>query len=228
MTKPETITIDAPVETISPISDPNYIHQPKKRGVRKGTVNRTWNGTYQKILLNTLKGYDQPTIARRVGVTLRTVSIVQGKELFKIKLTDFQQRLNEKIADKIANSVVADQVRSLFAKNALPAARRIVRMTKRGLNGQRLQLDACREVLYQIGIKPIDVIEQVKREYTPAEVQSALVTLQEIESMTKRLGLKPSQFLITGNGDDIPESPQTISQPTQETSGLTAEQTSTT
>lgn len=223
MTKPEVAVLETPVEEINPITAAVYTHSKRKPGRRKGTLHPFWNSRQQQVLLLTIKGYDNQTIAKKVGLSLPAVSNIKKADIFTTKINAFQARLNEKIIEKISTSIVAEQVRNLFAKNALPSARRIVRMTKKGENAQKLQLDACREVLYQIGIKPIDVVEQVKREYTPQEIQSALVTLQEIELMTKRLELKPSQFLITEGGLT-----PAVSQPTQETSGITTEQTSTT
>lgn len=142
-----------------------------------------WSGTKQQILLLHMKGMDGREIAKKMGVHEVTVSR-------NIKKEEFQRR-KEKIEGEIQ-----EQVRKRFADKALWAVDRISYMAKYGKPDDRIRFDACKEILYQVGCKPVDVVESRTRDYTPEEVQSAMLVMKEVETITNRLSTKKSPFVL--------------------------------
>jgi len=130
-----------------------------------------------------LKGLSQTEIARQIGVHDNTVyNIVHDPEFIKRRV-EFEEK-------------VTDKARKLFEENAIHAAEQIIRISKKGKPDERIQLDASKEILYQVGLKPVEVIETRKRDYTPEEVQQALQTAMEVETIAKRLGINNSRFIV--------------------------------
>jgi hypothetical protein len=97
-----------------------------------------------------------------------------------------------------------EKARKLFEDKAVEAAQKIISISQQGKPEERLQFDASKEILYQVGVKPIEVIETRKREYTPEEIESALEVTREIEAIADRLGKSKSQFLLEETTASLP------------------------
>jgi len=94
------------------------------------------------------------------------------------------------------HKTATDAARAIFEKNAVDAATKIVRISRTGKADARVQLDAAKEILYQIGLKPIEVIETRGREYTPEEIQSSLGVIKEVQAIEEKLSTQGSVFLV--------------------------------
>lgn len=149
-----------------------------------------WSGTKQQILLLHMKGMEGREIAKKIGVHEVTVSRNIAKDEF--------QRRKEKIEGEIQ-----DQVRKKFADKALWAVDRIAYMAKYGKPDDRIRFDACKEILYQVGCKPVEIVETRTRDYTPEEVQSAMLVMKEVETITNRLSTKKSPFVLEKKVEEI-------------------------
>jgi hypothetical protein len=144
---------------------------------------KKWNGVYRKIMLMHEKNMDNIQIGKVVGMHPATISDIVHSPRFVEKQKEFELRATEK-------------ARKLFEDSAVDSAKKIIKISKDGKPEERIQFDAAKEILYQVGVKPVEVIETRKREYTPAELESALEVTREVEAITERLGKTKSQFLL--------------------------------
>jgi len=152
---------------------------------------KKWNGEYRKIMLMHEKGMDNRQIGKVMGMHPDSISAIVHSPKFKEKQKEFEEKTTKKARD-------------LFEKSAEEAAKKIVKISQEGKPEERLQFDASKEILYQVGVKPVEVIETRKREYTPEELESALEVTREIEAITERLGKGKSQFLLDMTEENAP------------------------
>lgn len=157
---------------------------------------RTWSGKYSKILMYYEQGVPIAEIAKRVNMNERSVYKVMEKDAFKERATEFEQG-------------IVNKARVLFEAKALDAAKRVIKIMRSGTAKDRIRFDAAKEILYQVGLKPVDVVETRTREYTPEELKSALEVSREVEAITDRLSGRSSEFLLTDEPDAqaLPSSP---------------------
>ena len=142
-----------------------------------------WKPEYQKILLLAEQGVPVKDIATSVNMHVNYVYEVMKKDKFIEKKLAFEEK-------------IVDKARKVFEENAIKAAKRIVTIAERGKAEDRIRLDASKEVLYQVGMKPKEVIETIKREYTPEELASMSKVAIEVEEIADRLLTKNSRFVL--------------------------------
>lgn len=142
-----------------------------------------WKPSYTKVLILAKRGYSVDSIAKRVGLHPCTVSEITHRPDFIAKREKFDE-------DAI------EAAKELFVQNAKKAAQKITKILKKGTADQRLQFDAAKEILYQVGLKPTEVIETRQREYTAEELASALLVSKELEDISNRLTSGKSQYLV--------------------------------
>jgi len=152
---------------------------------------KKWNGEYRKIMLMHEKGMDNRQIGKVMGMHECTISSIVHSPKYVEKQKEFEERATKKARD-------------LFEKNAEDAAKKIIKISQEGKPEERLQFDASKEILYQVGVKPVEVIETRKREYTPEEIESALEVTREVEAITERLGKSKSPFLLDMTEASLP------------------------
>ena len=142
-----------------------------------------WTLKHTRILMMSLKNYSQREIGARVGLDHSTISSIMRTEEFK--------RRQEKMTQALST-----QIQEIFTNNAKSVAKRICTIAKHGKPQDKVQLDACKEVLAHIGLKPVEVIETRSRDYTPQEVESARKVLEEMGEITQRLSSTKSLFIV--------------------------------
>jgi hypothetical protein len=154
-------------------------------------VEQPWDRRHQRILQLTLKGKTIDSIAtdKRVNLNHKTVKKVQDS-------LEFKQRY------EVATRSMSDKAQEYLSKHAIAALRKIVRLSRKGTNAEKIQFEASKEVLYLMGIKPVDVIESRQRPANPLEVQSTQVTLTEIEETVDRLSKRDSTFIMKRGADN--------------------------
>lgn len=147
-------------------------------------IARRWNPRYEKILTMHIKGRKNYEIAKDIGLTPTSVSSIVSSDEFKKR----KQALSMKVIDRVHEG---------FGEYAMTAVQKIIEIAESGKPDQRVQLDAAKEILYQIGCKPKEVVETITRQYTIEEVQSARKTISEVEEIMNRLGGAKSKFVLT-------------------------------
>jgi hypothetical protein len=148
---------------------------------------------WKKILVLVEQGYKPQEIASKLSM--------DSDWVYKVLKTPTFIAATVKLHEK-----AIDAARAIFEKNAVVAANKIAKIANRGKPEDRVQLDAAKEILYQIGLKPVEVIETRQREYTPQEIESAAKVTGEVESILDRLESKQSSFVLDGykEADEAP------------------------
>lgn len=150
------------------------------------SVNSPWKPKYTKILIYAEQGLQINEIAQKVGISRSQINKVMNRPDYQLKKL------------KVESGAI-EATRKLFEEHLLEAGMKVVSTMRKGKAEERLQYDAAKEILYQVGLKPVEVIETRKREYTPEELQSALHVSKEIEEITDRLGKTQSKFLVASS-----------------------------
>jgi hypothetical protein len=164
--------------------------QPRNPGGRLTRARQNQRAKY--IMLWMSQGKSREWIAKRLGLKkVNYLDAIMEADYFK-----------KKFEPKVKN--ILEAVREVFEANAYEAASKIVQLAHHGTPQQKLQLDAAKEVLYQIGAKPVDVIETKRRDVTQEEIESSLHVIREIEVITKTLESVPSKFLIDKSSPEVP------------------------
>lgn len=142
-----------------------------------------WSGLYQRILIMYEQGKSPKEISEYLGMYPTSVSRIINRDNFISRRLAFEEK-------------IVDKVRAQFETKALTAAKKICDLAHTGKPEQKIQLEAAKEVLYQIGCKPPEVIETRHREYTPEELQSSLNVAREMEAIADTLSSVKSPYVI--------------------------------
>jgi len=174
--------------------------------MRRNLVAGPWTAIHHRVLYMTLKGQTAMEIAKRVGMSKHWVEDVRGLPEFKTR------------KEKALRSII-EQVQEIFESKGKMAAKNIVRIAKQGELKDRVQLEASKDILDRIGYKPVQIIENRQRLYTPQEIESAKGTVKELEDTLVRLERKDSVYILKKRSEVSPESqPIENAEPTGSTS----------
>mgnify|MGYP001617547167 CR=1 FL=1 len=120
-----------------------------------------WSAKKQQILLLYEKGKQHQEIADEIGMSRSQVTRIINSERFVTRREKFEENIQKAVLE-------------VFIQNARSAANKIVSIAKKGEIKHRVQFEAAREVLYQVGCRPKTVIEEtIKKEYSlrvPGEI----------------------------------------------------------
>jgi len=164
-----------------------------------------WTKDHTKMLVLTHKSTPAEEIGKILGVSVRTVQWTQAKPEFRQKLESMADKVAQKLLQETNTEVDSlSKARDELQKCALTMARKLKRLAKKGESKDRLQLDACKDILDRAGLKPVEVIETRERQYSPEEIQSALSAIKELEHLTLRLGKQDSKFVISDKTPKVP------------------------
>lgn len=78
----------------------------------------------------------------------------------------------------------------------MPAVQKLAEIMASGQSSDRIQLDAAQAILDRAGLAKSTIVENVSRNYSPEELESARNTLLEIESITARVSTSQSKFIL--------------------------------
>lgn len=199
------LTHTGPVEILDVVLEPNDVGEPYPK---KPIVNltykqrldkyneRNWRPEYTVILLETHRGAPLLEIAQKVRMAPQSVTAVRNSTYFLNKLAALQTKVIEKVTEKRAVQLTTDKARDVITKAAFTAARKMVIISKRGTPDQRVQYDACKDILDRAGLRPIEVIETRERVYSPEEMAHARTILKESEEIMARLNNHASPFVL--------------------------------
>jgi len=154
-----------------------------------------WSAKKQKILLLHIEGKTQGEIAKELGMKS------QANIGVHMQSVEFQRRKDLMLTG------IQEKVRDRFAAKYIRAVDKIIKIMDSGAGKQRLQFDAAKEILYQLGCKPVEVVETRKREYSPQEIQSAMLVMKEMETISNRLEKKKSRFVLDKHVEELPPVP---------------------
>lgn len=142
-----------------------------------------WCNKYTKALMLYAEGKTQEEIATRLGI-----GRVHMNRL--LNSPEWQEKI------KYYEKTAGERAMQVFAQQAERAAGKIVELMD-SARSENVKLLAAREILYQVGCKPREVIETIKREYAPQEVTAAYATLNEMQKVAHRLSENESKFVVS-------------------------------
>lgn len=166
-----------------------------------GRYTKSWSKVHQDIFKLYVAGIKPSEIAEKTGYSLDKVRNI-------IRTDKFQTHHDAVITSSV------DAARKLFESRLIEAARQITTLMKIGKPEERLRFDAAKEVLYQCGMKPVEVVETRTRQYTPEEIESSLTVVKEIESIEHKLAKEVSPFLL--KPEDEPSATTQATEPIKE------------
>lgn len=148
-----------------------------------GRYKKGWSAAHQAVFKLYIEGFKPAEIVEKTKLGMDRVR--------NIIRTDKFQEHHDKV---VTNSV--ETARKLLESRLVEAAGMISRIMRQGKPDERLKFDAAKEILYQCGMKPVEVIETRGREYTPEEIQSSLTVIKEVQAIEEKLSTQGSGFLI--------------------------------
>jgi hypothetical protein len=148
-----------------------------------GRYRRGWSKEHQQVFKLYLMGHNVPEIAQRTGFDIIKISNMVRTKKFK------------EHHDTVEKGSV-ERARQMFEERLLEAASAIVKIMNVGKPDDRIRFDAAKEVLYQCGMKPVEVVETRTRQYTPEEAASALAVVKEIQTIEEKLSAGGSRFIV--------------------------------
>ena len=144
---------------------------------------RNWSADHERVFELYSLGVLPRDIMKQTGFS-------ENKVRYIIRSKAFQEK------HKLVVTNAVDTARKALEAKLCQAADVIVNIMLRGKPDERLKFDAAKEILYQCGMKPVEVVETRTRQYTPEEIQSSLTVIKEIETIEKKLSQEPSTFLV--------------------------------
>lgn len=148
-----------------------------------GRYKKNWSKEHQEVFKLYTEGMVQREIVKATGLSKdRVRNIVDSDQFREYKETAIKYSVEN--ARKALEAKLSDAVGA------------IVRIMKTGKPEERLKFDAAKEILYQCGMKPVEVVETRTRQYTPEELQSSLAVVKEIQTIEEKLAAAESNFVI--------------------------------
>ena len=148
-----------------------------------GRYKKGWSKDHQSIFKLYIEGLTPAEIVEKTKLPIEKVRTIIGSDKF--------HQNHEKV---VTNSL--ETAKKLLSDRLVEAAGRILLIMRKGKPDERIQFDAAKEILYQCGMKPVEVVETRARQYTPEEIQSSLVVIKEVQAIEEKLSTHGSGFLI--------------------------------
>lgn len=180
---------------------------PDKMRRELGTWN--WATHHTKILLMTHDGKPVGEIAKTLKLSTSAVSKIRASTYFIQKLAALNTKVIEKTVERKSEAIVTDKARQALNKAAYRAAIKLIKLAAKGEPTQRIQLDACKDILDRAGLKPVEIVETRERVYSPEEVAHAKGILLETQSIIERLSNQSSPFVLGDSSPGTLASPET-------------------
>jgi hypothetical protein len=156
-----------------------------------GRYKRGWTEQHQQVFKLNMSGLPPREIAEKTGIPIaRIYEIMRTKKFVKHE-------------EQIVGTAV-EKVRHMLEGRLEMAANKIVEIMKSGKPEERLRFDAAKEILYQCGMKPVEVVETRTRAYTPEEIKSSLAVIKEVKEIEATLSTQGSGFLIKQDESEAP------------------------
>lgn len=155
-----------------------------------------WTRNCTRILQLAYSGHSDEHIASRVGVSVLAVKQLRGSQLFREHMFNLTRSELKLTAEKCSNQTLIEAARDILEKASIDAASKVKAIMQKGQPNQRLQFDACKDILDRAGLNKKETIQHLIRQYTPEEIKSALETLKEVEEVSQRMSNQQSQYVL--------------------------------
>jgi hypothetical protein len=187
-----------------------------------GFKKREWSDAEreQRIIVERFRGRTATGIAKKLHLSITSIQNVLHKPYIDAKLAELKelalQKTIQKEAENSSNRAVLNESRDILERFSAKAARKIRRIADKGVPADRIQLEACQDILDRVGVKGNLVTEIINRNYTPEEIESAKQTLLEVESISARVTMSRSRFALPEQGQPTQNTDQPLNQQSQD------------
>lgn len=160
------------------------------RIIRERAKGRSANGIAPKVRVGLVQ----------VSTILRNKGVIQKIEELRAATT---AKCIEKAAENESTKAILGDARRMLENFSKEAARKLKYIARHGEAKDRIRMEACQDILDRVGVKGNLVTEIINRNYTPEEIESAKKTLMEIESISARVTMSKSRFVLTQPGQSL-------------------------
>lgn len=162
---------------------------------------KDWGPAHDRILEMFSQGKDLKEIRKEVPLAPGSLKRIVTCDAFLTKLNIIKTCVVTKIIEKRSGTGEFDtslKARELLGKESLKAAHKLLQLMHSGVSTERIQLDACCQVLERSGVIAPKEIESKtsERSYAPEEISKARLILAESQAIVARLATKPSPFVL--------------------------------
>lgn len=182
---------------------------------------KEWKPVYTKVLVLHQKGMSVAQIAAmaEIGFSARQLQAIIRDPLFRLKLSQYNKKLDvaiiEKAAEEMAQFPEVVLARDKLLESSERAAEILVKLlrprghyAKMSINERRLILSVCQDILDRAGLKIAKSEEAApQRSYSPEELSSALANAKELEAIANRLQGQGSRFVLGTAGTSPTDEP---------------------
>lgn len=193
---------------------------------------REWKPIYTKILVLVQKGMTPAQIAleAEIGHTKRQISQLLRDPLFRLKLTQYNKKMDIAIIDRATEEMTKmpeiELAKGKLAEASEKAANTLLdmmnpksRLYKRvtSLSERKALVEIARDILNRVGLNTVVSKEESssRKEYSPDEIKSALSNAKELEAISSRLNNETSSYVLTTSQRKGVEDAQEGSESTQ-------------
>src|SRR3990167_195719 len=169
----------------------------KKESLVTCRPHQYWRSLHRHILFCLEKGWTPKQICEKFKLRPIQYYKITNNANFMAKRDKIEAAVDDRIVEEVIKETVQDKVRLLFERNLMKAAKTVIDICKNGTPNSKIRFEAAKEILYQSGLKPVDVVETRERLYTPEEITSAHATAKEVEQIFEKLTGGTSRFLVS-------------------------------
>ena len=162
-----------------------------------------WSAVHETILQMTYTKCELKEIAKTTKMNSAIVSKIRSSKPFRDRLYKLQQDVNERAVTKISKEILGGNAREFLNGKQYEAAKKLYELMSS--ENEMIAMKAAQDILDRTGMKAIEVIQNLTRNYTPEEVAKAQQTISEIETTIARLDNKDSNFLLVRQNKNIVE-----------------------
>jgi hypothetical protein len=164
-----------------------------------------WTGDCTKVLIMTQKDMTATAIKAETGLDYKTIAKIRKAPEFKKRMNVVVEKHINRITEYIDPSVEKlSKARKILNDSVPLAIRTFKKVLRSGTPADRVRFEAAKEILHMTGFKPVEVVENRDRFYTPEELNSMLKTIQEIERMKAMVIKSDIPYLVDrSNSRDV-------------------------
>jgi len=183
------------------------VDEMKKTSLVTGRPHQYWRSLHRHVLFCIEKGWTPKQICEKFKLQPIQYYKITNNSNFIAKRDKIEDAVDKRIVEEVIKVTVQDKVRLLFERNLTKAAKTVVDICKNGNPNDKIRFEAAKEILYQSGLKPVDVVETRERLYTPEEIESAHDTAKEVEQIFERLTGNTSKYLVSDERTEATSEP---------------------
>lgn len=111
-------------------------------------------------------------------------------------LGSIAQTITETVKKQDTDETAVAEARRILNDAAIGAAKTIISLSRDGMAEDRIQLQACQDILDRAGLRPVEVTEVRQRTYTLEEVTAAKAVTAETEAILKEIKQYGNNFIL--------------------------------